>query len=290
MEYLSQALDVLVIFLTIVPLLFIARGARATSRFALFTNLSFACGLAALALLELRFDSLETNWTWRFSLSAAVRGLLSVGGMLLALGAIRARTSTSEHVAWPMLAGAANIVHFVVAFNLLLASLTSEPGTEWTYFDEHKRFTLTLPSTAWRRTPTTDKNQFLTFKNSSQRFSVAVIIVRTPMPAAEVEKLKERIRFNSDPQWTLIGEESGRNPHGCEYWNQSGLTRLQKKGPWAPDRGSTFEVDSLTYNPETKVLVHLCVLARTRLKAPADNDEMKRLQHYARKICLSVKC
>src|SRR5262249_28277795 len=116
-------------------------------------NFALFCGLTAFVMPEMALGLSPAEWFGLFLASGAMRVLLALVGIALAVAALVTRRDGAG-VIRPLAGGGFSLLHLLVGGGLLLFGFLAQPSTPWVYQSPDGDYRLTLPSQQWKQSPT----------------------------------------------------------------------------------------------------------------------------------------
>jgi hypothetical protein len=265
---------------------FLVRGLMRAPRSRRLANLALFCGLTAWVVPEIVLAQATAGRSAVFLASGAVRVLLGLAGVTLAIAALGTRRDGGVGVVRPLMGAGFSLLHSVVGEALLLFGSFTRPATPWVYQSPDGAYRLTLPSHDWKETRTTGGVGIVAFVRPVPRMQASVLVVRRDQTEADfaraVEAFRARVEKNPDLQGHATFRE-GTNAAGNRYHYGSGMES-------GPDGKQVFVAYSVTWCPAKQMVIDVIFEGLPAMRSQAGQAaEREAIEKAAETICLSVE-
>jgi hypothetical protein len=267
-------------------LYFLVRGLSPARRSRRLANLALFCGLSVFVMPEAAFGLLSPERPGAYFVSGALRLVLALIGVVLAVLALASRRRDATAAGRPVTALAFCFLQGLAGGALLLYGWMASPSTPWVYQAPDGSFRLTLPSRQWKETAPPSGKGLVGFVCPLPHMQVGVVRVRRPAAKNDFREAAEAFLAYLEKNPKLRGtskNREGSTPDGNAY---AYVTLMDPSADGTP----VFVAHSLVWSPTKEMLVELMFEGLPAMRSEVGRTtELAAFEKAAETICLSVE-
>jgi hypothetical protein len=265
---------------------FLIRGLARGPRSLRLANLSLFCGLTAFVMPEIASGLSPSTRPGLFLASGAVRVLLGLAGIALAVAALVTRRDGGTGIVRPITGAGFSVLHALAGAGLVVFAVLVQPSSPWVFQPPDGAYRLTLPSQQWKQSASTGGVGIVAFVRPFPHMQASVLSAKQDQDEADfvfaAKAFRRRIygnpRLREGPKF-----REGTNAFGNPY-------RYCTATETGSDGKPVFVAHSVTWCPQKRMVLAVIFEGSPRMLSEAGKAaEAEAIEKSAETICLSVE-